>query len=236
MLSELRPQIQWTQDAERIVMLATVSADRLIRKLLIESIASWAAKGFDRYNEHEISFTVRLYSSMLEVKAANRGEMLMLHPQYDGPLPTSDMLLGLADVAKSPRPDLTIRCGEASIHIEAKRLTPTGGLPDDYVSDGMMRFLDGRYISPGVGLALMFGYILNGEPSECYDAVNSVIRTDPRLGPAEITKVREILGLVSIRMSKHKMGEITHYAVDVRARVPSMLQSRSAATQAVAVF
>lgn len=235
MLSEVRPQIQWAQDAERIITLATLSADRLIRKLLIEAITTWAAKGFDRYNEHEVSFTVRLYSSMLEVKTSNRGEMLMLHPQYDGPLPSKDMLLGLADVAKSPRPDLTIRCGEASIHIEAKRLTPIGGLPDDYVGDGMMRFLDGRYISPGVGLALMLGYIMSGEPSECYEAVNNVICRDPRLGPTEVTKQREILGLVSIHVSEHKIGKITHYAVDVRARVPSLLQSRRTATQPVAV-
>jgi hypothetical protein len=104
-LSDVRPDIQWGGDVERVVALATVSADRLIRKLLVESITSWATKEFDRYDDHEISFTIRLYALMLEVKASNRGEMLMMHLQYDGPLPTREMLLGLADAGRTPRPD-----------------------------------------------------------------------------------------------------------------------------------
>ena len=164
MLSDLPAEIQWGEDAERIMALATASADRLIRKLLIESITSWAAKGFDRYEDYETSFTIRLYALMLEVKESNRGEMLMIHLQYDAPLPTQEMLLGLADPGRSPRPDLTVKCGEAPIYIEAKRVMPTNGLPAEYVNEGMMRFLDGRYVSSNLSLALMFGYIMKGRP------------------------------------------------------------------------
>ena len=57
-LSDVRPDIQWGEDVERIMALATTNADRLIRKLLVESIASWVASQFDRYDDREISFTV----------------------------------------------------------------------------------------------------------------------------------------------------------------------------------
>jgi hypothetical protein len=226
MLSDMRPQIQWGEDAERIVALATASADRLIRKLLIESITTWATKHFDRYDDYEVSFTVRLYAWMLEVTASNRGEMLMIHPQYDGPLPTREMLLGLADVGRTPRPDLTVKCGEASIHIEAKRVMLTKGLPAKYVNDGMMRFLDGRYVSPGVSLAFMLGYIMRDAPAKCYEAINSVIRVHSNLGSDQLARQREALGGLSIYVSEHKIGEITHYAIDVRDRQPSTLQSK----------
>lgn len=231
MLFDVHPDIQWGEDAERIVELATASADRLIRKLLVEAITSWASMGFDRYDDREVSFTIRLYARMLEVKSANRGEMLMLHPQYDGPLPTRDMLLGLADANRTPRPDLTVRCGEASIHIEAKRVMPTKGLPSKYVNDGMLRFLDGRYVSPGVSLALMLGYIMGGTPAECYEAINDIIRRHPSMGPDEITKQREALQGLSIYISDHKSGDITHYAIDARVRQPSTLQSQGVLTE-----
>lgn len=227
MLSDVRAQVQWGEDAERIVSLATASADRLIRKLLIESIGSWAASGFDRYDDREISFSIRIFAWMQATKAANRGELLLMHPQYDGPLPTRAMLLGRADPGATPRPDLTVRCGEAAIHIEAKRLMPVKGLPGKYVNEGMMRFISGRYVSPGVSVALMFGYIMDGSPADCYEAVNNVIRVHPNLGPAEVTQQRESLDLINIRDSKHNFGEILHYFIDVRSRRPSMLQSEA---------
>lgn len=224
MLSDVRPQVEWGDDAERIVALATTNAARLIRKLLVESITSWAANGYDRYNDHEISFTVRLFSWMEKVKAANRAEMVLMHLQYDGPVPTREMLLGLADAAKTPRPDMTVKCGDASIHIEAKRVMPTRGYPAQYVKNGMMRFIDGRYISDGVDLAYMVGYIVQGLTADCYEAINNRIRAHPMLGPAEVTKQREVVDDVTVYVSEHKtIGEMTHYAIDVRGRRPSLL-------------
>jgi hypothetical protein len=227
-LSDVRPQVQWGEDAERIVARATASADRLVQKLLVESIRSWATTDFDRYDDREISFTIRLFSRMQGVKASNRGEMVLIHLQYDGPLPTREMLLGVADAGRTPRPDLTVKCGEASIHIEAKKLMPAGGLPAKYVNDGMMRFINGRYVSAGTSLALMLGYIMQGLPGDCYEAINEVIRVHPQLGPEEVTKQREIVEDIAIYFSEHRaIGEITHYAVDVRRRGPSFLQSES---------
>lgn len=228
MLSDVRPQIQLDadEDAERVVALATASAGRLIRKLMIESITSWASQNFDRYDEREVSFTVRLYACMREVKEAHRGQMLMIHPDYDGPLPSAKMLQGLADVGETPRPDLTVKCGEATIHIEAKRLMPNKGLPAKYVNEGMMRFVDGRYISSGSGFSLMLGYILNGEPADSYGAVNHVIETHDRLRPDEIAEEREVIDKLTIYVSTHSFGEISHYAVDVRLRQPSTMETQ----------
>jgi hypothetical protein len=226
----VRPDIQWGADAEIIVALATASAERLIRKLLVDSISLWVLQGFDRYDDREVSLTVRLYFWMLQVKARNRGEMLMMHPQYDGPLPTQRMLLGLDDAGRTPRPDLTVKCGEATIHLEAKRLMPTSGLPRKYVAEGMMRFLDGRYVSPGKSLAFMLGYIMQGTATECYEAVNDVVRTHPSLRPEEVAKQREALGVLDIYVSEHRGGEITHYAIDFCKRGPSTLQSQGVET------
>lgn len=224
-LSDVRPQIDWDEDAERIIALATASADRLIRTLLIESITSWAAEGFNRFDDHEISFTIRLYACMLKVKDSNRGKMLMMHPQYEAQLPSQDMLLGIANPAKSPRPDLNVKCGEATIYLEAKRVMPTGDLPAEYVDNGMMRFLDGRYVSPGVNLDFMLGYVLQGTTAECYEAINDVIRVRPSLGPDEIAKQGEVMEGINIYASEHQAGEIIHYAIDVRVRQPSWQQS-----------
>jgi hypothetical protein len=68
----------------------------------------------------------------------------------------------------------------------------------------MMRFLDGRYVSSGVSLALMLGYIMGGTPTDCYEAINDVIRVHPSLGPEEVTKQREALGGLNIYVSEHK--------------------------------
>ena len=131
-------------------------------------------------------------------------------------------------------PNLTVRCGEASILLEAKRLIPTTGSAEDYVNEGMMRFLDGRYVPPGEGFGLMLSYIIRGTPGDCYEAVNDVIRVHPNLGPDEVTTQREALRVLSIYVSEHKttyIDEITHYAIDVRSRQPSTLQSQGVATE-----
>lgn len=221
MLSDMRPTINWGPDAENIMALATASAGRLIRKLLIDSITLWAQSDFDRYDDREVSFTVRLFARMKEIKAANRGEMVLVDPHYDGPLPTRDMQLGFADAAKTPRPDLNVKCGDALILIEAKRLKPTRYLSTQYVNEGMIRFIDGRYIPEGTSFAFMLSYIMKGTPTACYDVVNNVIQSDARLGPAEVTKQREAINVVTIFESNHHFGEMLHYAVDVRGRKPS---------------
>jgi len=220
-LSDMRPDINWSEDAETLIARATANADRLIRKLLIDSIALWAKSGFDRYDDREISFTVRLFACMKVIKAANRAEMVLIDPHYDGPLPSRDMQLGLADPAKTPRPDLNVKCGDALILIEAKKLKPTKYLTTQYVDEGMVRFIDGRYIPEGPSLAFMLSYIIKGVPTACYETVNNVIRAHAALRPDEVTKQREVVDLVTVFDSNHHFGEMLHYAVDVRGRKPS---------------
>jgi hypothetical protein len=224
MISDMRPQVSLGADVENLVALATDNAGRLVGKLLIDSISLWATAGFNRYNDHEVSFTIRLFACMEAVKASNRGEMALMHLQYDAPLPTREMLSGLADAMKTPRPDLTVKCGDASIHLEAKILMPARGYPAKYVNDGMLRFIDGRYVPAGVSLALMLGYILKGSPSDCYAAVNNVILSDTRFEATEVTKQLEVLLSVTIYGSDHKFGEIIHYAIDMRTRMPPAQQ------------
>ena len=217
MLSALRTQVHG-RAAERVAARATASADRLIRKLLGDSISHWIAEDFERYNDYEISFTARLYYWCLEVQQANRGEMISMHIQYDGPLPTRRMLLGLDDPARSPRPDLVVRCGEALILVEAKRLSSTGDLPKDYVHKGMMRFIGRRYISP-TNTAHMLGYVIADPPPDCYETVNQVILSDPRLGPDHVAKERgKLADKLDLYESDHDFGRILHYAIDLRGR------------------
>ncbi len=70
----------------------------------------------------------------------------------------------------------SIGLDEVCLFIECKRLNVAGAsLAANYVSKGMMRFVTGKY-APDLPLALMIGYVMDGQVPKASDSVIKQIR------------------------------------------------------------
>ncbi|MBI9082185.1 MAG: hypothetical protein JEZ11_01225 [Desulfobacterales bacterium] len=115
-------------------------------------------------NEHENRLTRRL-CRMLNQMIIFRDGPLSIHPQQEilSPDPEKDTPEGYIDILVS--------CGHGSevyFAIEAKRLrvrSASGRMTagnDDYVNEGMMRFITGQY-APLMKSGAMLGYVFDGD-------------------------------------------------------------------------
>ncbi|MBQ0903575.1 hypothetical protein [Micromonospora sp. U21] len=189
-----------------------------LRDLLVEALRLWGQEAFFRYSDSEVACTVRVYHWSVHV-IRNNPRWAIYRMQYDGPQPTREMCEGVEDPARASRPDLNISVGQdVVVHVEAKRLKASGGLPRKYVTEGMRRFVDGRYETTSCGLGGMLGYILEDDPIQVIDLVNKTIVAEPDFGPTAVLRSRgrqapEILE----HTSDHAGFELHHFTLDLRS-------------------
>ena len=104
---------------------------------------------------------------------------------HDGSL-TEDRFIDIALVARNDRSRyLAYECKKLNVRREGARLSQAG----DYVHDGMMRFVTGKY-AKGLPVACMIGYAMDGDLSFAYARIKATIgenRSALRLqhGPAK---------------------------------------------------
>lgn len=184
---------------------------------MVGALALWEAESFSRYNDHELSCTVRLFACCRMVLTTEKGKYAQVSISYDAAQPSPEMLAGTADPTRSPRPDLTLRVGATHIRLEAKLLGGSRKLARLYVSKGMARFLDGRYGEVGVP-GVMIGYLLAGEPSTVVDWVNSALGTELNRLPIELLVPQESQHpKLLVHYSHHDPAiRLIHHMVDLR--------------------
>ncbi|MBL7260750.1 hypothetical protein [Paractinoplanes lichenicola] len=189
---------------------------RSIRSLLIESIRLWQQEQFHRFNDHETSSTVRLYYWAVQVVRSSP-ELSFFRVQYDGPQPTAAMLAGSEDPARAPRPDINVSLGQdIVVHVEAKRLKSGDGLPKKYVTQGMRRFVDGRYDTRPCNLGGMLGYIMDGDSAKAIAQINQTISDEADFGPnAALRAQGSPLPFIGEYVSDHGSFSLIHLAIDV---------------------
>ena len=222
MLQSFRLQLQG-KDAARLQEAVAGRAEELLDRLLVDGVELWRQEQFRRWDDGEIACSVRLYDCCRRVLESDRRTWSLVHVEYDGAHPTTEILSGDADPTRSPRPDFGFRFGTARVVVEAKRLSTRDGLPKLYVKRGIYRFRDGRYLSTNSLPGIMVGYIRAEPPAAVVGAVNQVIIDDPDMGNEEV--LRELVSVapdMSRSQSVHPPGiRLIHLAVDVggKARV-----------------
>ena len=191
---------------------------QLMSNLIASAVERWARESFHRFDDGEINCTVRLYDLCDRLLSEHRTEWPCTRVQYDGALPSRDMRAGRENVKRAVRPDLFVFIGSISIHVEAKLLSSTGGLPRYYVDRGMKRFLSRSYAWSSDSRGIMVSYNLTDPPATGLAAVNRAISKDPTLGSSHaIRQVRTVHSRVELHESTHGLHfDLLHYAIDMR--------------------
>jgi|SRR6185437_5953575 len=223
MLGEMEPSFGGAM-AEYIIEAFTNRAHETIRKWVLDAVALWAHDGFSRFDDQETSCTARLYHYCDRLRSERRGAYLLFNLEYDAPVLTADMREGRQHPKFARKPDISVVIDQTRIHLEAKLLKPRplSGLPRQYVEEGMMRFIDGFYpIAVGYE-GMMIAYVLEESTPENFEAVNTNISTNLRLGPRNtVTLSERIDDVVDLYVSNHSTCSLLHVGIDLTTRCPS---------------
>lgn len=161
--------------------------------------------------DHEDWISRRLY-----------GKLIRIFPFRDGPLDIrlqpEIVSVDSDDNMPAGRIDFIVSCGlgaEIYFAIEAKRLrvrSATGKMDagnDDYVNDGIMRFVTGQY-APLMNTGAMLGYVFDGEIRKARDGVAGYILKKANelklMEPKQLT-MSSILPAKPVDETKHNIEE-----------------------------
>lgn len=195
-------------------------ADVWAAKLILGGVELWRLEDFHRFDDGELSFSVRLFYFCDRLIHENQQAWPLIHIEYDAVQPTREMLLGIASPKTAPRPDFCILFGRDKIRVEAKRLRDGDGLPALYVRRGMARFIDGRYRSSPPHPGVMVGYVETGNVDAVVDRINSVLVSEPGYGESHLLRSSrigdEVAACVSTYRSEHGSDlRLHHYEIDL---------------------
>ena len=149
---------------------------------MIEAICRWRDAQWHRYDDLEGSCAMQLLKHALDAQAADPG-LGYLHVQIESFQPTPQMLAGIAPVVGMKRPDfrLTLGRGRGGRTIECKRLRLSGGLPKEYVYNGMARFVSGTYATDEP-VGTMIGFLQSDSPSDVVASINTHVVSHSAMG------------------------------------------------------
>ncbi len=199
--------------------------ERRILEFVLEGFEHWRQHDFVAWDHTENAYTIRLLACMRQVK---RDKNLAFAPRREQPEDSPEALAGDASPNRSPRIDIAVGWGQiddesAYYTVECKRLSK-GQLAGRYVTDGMMRFVDGRY-ARAMPLAGMAAYVVSGDLETLWENVNAAVQGCSALGATDMLgKASPILGLKTVYESRHDRVSIgskirvTHLFLDLRTR------------------
>lgn len=202
--------------------------------LLADALDTWRKTGYHRYDDREISCTVRVFSAMLQIlREREHLELIQIFPQIEGMEITSDQLNGRGNFARAKRADLVLYLGGSyskRICIECKRLFRSAN-GREYADNGILRFERRDYVGDS-GEAYMVGYVMTKQVSDRIGEINTAISAHPELGPDHRLSPGQAAGAITdVQSSVHRNGmlRLTHLFVDMRTRERSHRErSRSA--------
>jgi hypothetical protein len=191
--------------------------------LLAEAAEDWMTAGCIRFSDREVACTAAVAGCLERNLRQRRTAGLQIIAFLETGGWTEAHFNGTTDPATVPRPDLALYLGlhhDVQMTIECKRLLNPSATARDYVTDGLSRFLNGRYPTES-GCATMIGFLLDRDPLQAQGQINGVI--EELLDKDQILQPASPLGnLESIYRSEHSAKEIEaiHLLLDMRKRQP----------------
>jgi hypothetical protein len=191
--------------------------------LLATAAEEWVAAGCIRYSDQEVACTAAVAGCLKRNLQQRRTTGLQILAFLETGGWTEAHFNGIANPAKVPRPDFALYLGlhhDVQMTIECKRLLNPSANARHYVTDGLFRFLDGRYPTDS-GCATMIGFLLDRDPPQAENQINAVI--EELLDEDQILHLASPLGkFESIYRSEHSAKEIeaVHLLLDMRKRQP----------------
>jgi hypothetical protein len=219
---------------QRILALHRIEA----LELLAAAMDAWRNTGYTRYDDREVSCTVRVFAELLTILDEQaRLEGIQIFPEIESVQPTRAQLEGRANFSRARRPDLVLYLGGNRSHrmiVECKRLLGSANA-SRYVGDGLMRFVNGDYPADD-GRAVMIAYVMTKEIAIRVTEINAAIDAHDDLGPAHRldgpTAQPPIDDVYNSEHGDARQLVVTHMFLDMRDRIPSHrseLRTRSAA-------
>ena len=172
-------------------------------QLIVDGFRRWRRGGFIRAGNCERHFNIRMVECMKNIRR-KRDMPVRIICEYV--TPTDSMLEGSEDPAHARRIDIAVfslasSSDEAFLTIECKRLDLSSRLPGRYVSEGILRFVQGHYgVKTRIGA--MIGYVIEGTPDEVVRIINS--RIENTLDSGHMLIPMDPIGwLETVHSSKH---------------------------------
>jgi hypothetical protein len=206
--------------------------------LLADALDAWRSTGYSRYDDREVSCTVRVFAAMLQIlREREHLELVQIFPQIEGVEVTREQLAGRGDFSRAKRADLVLYLGGGysnRICVECKRLYQSAN-GARYADTGILRFERGHYTGDR-GKAFMVGYVMTKTVSSRVAEINTAVSSHPELGVShQLGPAPAVNAIADVQGSVHrdKTLELTHLFMDMRTRVPSYRQeARQAAAAA----
>jgi hypothetical protein len=204
--------------------------------LVGDALNAWRDTGYTRYDDREVSCTVRVLDAMLTIlREREQSELMQIFPQIEGTETTRGQLAGRSDFSKAKRADLVLYLGGCHSHricVECKRLFKSAN-GSGYAKNGILRFVRGDY-SNEHGKAFMVGYVMSKTVSARVEEINTAVSSLSDLGQQHrLTPAPSVQAITDVHSSVHPPTSlvITHLFVDMRTRKQSYRQKRSTAHQ-----
>lgn len=157
----------------------------------------------------EDTFTIRMEACMNRLRRIYKSP---LRAQTQRPIYTSEMMVGKVSPKKAVKLDIKIWDqnwnNEDEIYFtwECKRIVDKsrddkhGHLVHEYITDGIVRFLDGNWrYAQAVNDAGILGYVLYGEVAQIVEAINQEMLAIPRRPESAMKDVRAMQALQAAR-------------------------------------
>lgn len=165
---------------EQIHNRATRRLPELVRDLIDEALARWAANNWLTFDKAEVNCSSQLYRWMTEVCRSD-SRFFMFQVSIEHVLLTPEMLNGLESVTGAARPDFRLSLRGGGVLLEAKRLTDTAKFSRPYVAEGMARFVSSSYGADD-SLGIMVGYVQDRAGPSLHSRVNGYVKTHHLMG------------------------------------------------------
>lgn len=195
--------------------------ERRIHQLIVAGFRRWATEGFVRFNNKEESLSVMMLAHMNAVRREWELGVRVCREQLED---TDAILAGTGNPAKARRIDLKVFVGgsfdsETFLGIECKRVDLSADLCREYVRQGMMRFVDGRYATK-TRVAAMIGYVIDGSPEDSMTKVNgyveSILDSCHSLFPTDsVDELETVYRSCHMRCSPFPRLRLTHFFFDM---------------------
>ena len=175
--------------------------EKQLLSLVVDGFEQWKNSGYESYNPHEDNSTIQIVRYMRKVR---RLLGLQVRPEIQYEVPSDRMWQGEEHSSHAGTIDIAVVydlcCDEAYLSIECKRLE-TSRHYNDYVNEGILRFIRGNYASK-VQTGAMLGYVRQKQPSEVINSINSQIENV--IDPSHIlSPTTPIKWLDSVYTSEH---------------------------------
>lgn len=166
--------------SEQIHSRAVRRLPEVVRDLVNEALARWAANGWHTFDKAEVNCSGQLFRWLIDARRSDR-RFYVLDVNIENILLTPGMWNGTESVAGAARPDFRISVRGGGVLLEAKRLTDTPSHCRAYVHEGMARFVSSTY-GANESWGIMVGYVQEQTTVGLHARVNGYVSKHNLMG------------------------------------------------------